>query len=358
MTHTQLLKTIMLPEYDFLETNPHLGKNIMFLTLGGSHAYGTNVEGSDVDIRGVALNSRQDLIGLSNFEQVIDNKTDTTVYAFRKFVGLISACNPNTIEMLGGRPENYVMLTPAGKLLLDNKKLFLSKRAVHSFGGYANAQLRRLQNGCAKEEVSEEQKALYTLESCQHAMDQLEEKHGMPRGFVTLSVAPNPMENGTPIIQTRYTSTCAELRIGTNMFSFNRLTVAELGYPEHVCFLISDDATKLVLQRCDKNQYSIPFCKIDELGNTEAKAVIIRNRPLAKSIRSRMGWEGNKTYVIPAIRYLDNGMLLFDLSVAKASIRGANLKRNQGNTDVLTAYPPVAQVLNSYRQVMLPAANK
>lgn len=163
---------------------------------------------------------------------------------------------------------------------------------------------------------------------------------------------------GTSNIQTRYTSTCAELRIGTNMFSFNRLTVAELGYPEHVCFLISDDATKLVLQRCDKNQYSIPFCKIDELGNTEAKAVIIRNRPLAKSIRSRMGWEGNKTYVIPAIRYLDNGMLLFDLSVAKASIRGANLKRNQGNTDVLTAYPPVAQVLNSYRQVMLPAANK
>lgn len=200
MTHAQLLKTIMLPEYNFLETNPHLGKNIMFLTLGGSHAYGTNVEGSDVDIRGVALNSRQDLIGLSNFEQVIDNKTDTTVYAFRKFVGLISACNPNTIEMLGGRPESYAMLTPAGKLLLDNKKLFLSKRAVHSFGGYANAQLRRLQNGCAKEEVSEEQKALYTLESCQHAMDQLEEKHGMPRGFVTLSVAPKPMENGTPII--------------------------------------------------------------------------------------------------------------------------------------------------------------
>lgn len=200
MTHSELLKTILLPEYDFLETNPHLGKNIMFLTLGGSHAYGTNVEGSDIDIRGVALNSRQDLIGLSNFEQVIDNQTDTTVYAFRKFVSLISACNPNTIEMLGGRPENYTMVSEAGQLLLNNKKLFLSKRAVNSFGGYANAQLRRLRNGCAKGKVSEEQKALYTLESCQHAMAQLEEKHSMPRGFVTLSVAPKPMENGTPVI--------------------------------------------------------------------------------------------------------------------------------------------------------------
>lgn len=200
MNHNEFIKTLSLPEYDFLKTNPHLGKNIMFLTLGGSHAYGTNVEGSDVDIRGVALNSQQDLIGLSNFEQVIDNKTDTTVYAFRKFVGLISVCNPNTIEMLGGRPESYAMLTPAGKLLMDNKKLFLSKRAVHSFGGYANAQLRRLQNGCAKEKVSEEQKTLYTLESCQHAMDQLEEKHGMPRGFVTLSAAHKPMTNGNPVI--------------------------------------------------------------------------------------------------------------------------------------------------------------
>ena len=34
--------------------------------------------------------------------------------------------------------------------LLDNKKLFLSKRAVQSFGGYAFAQLRRLDNKAAR----------------------------------------------------------------------------------------------------------------------------------------------------------------------------------------------------------------
>lgn len=40
------------PEYGFLKNDPHLGQNIIFLTYGGSYAYGTNVEGSDIDIRG------------------------------------------------------------------------------------------------------------------------------------------------------------------------------------------------------------------------------------------------------------------------------------------------------------------
>ena len=138
------------PEYDFLRTNPHLGKNIILLGLGGSHAYGTNVEGSDVDIRGVALNSKADILGSSNFEQVVNEATDTTIYSLRKIVSLLSSCNPNTIEILGLKPEHYLYISPIGQELLDNKKLFLTKRAVQSFGGYAFAQLRRLDNKAAR----------------------------------------------------------------------------------------------------------------------------------------------------------------------------------------------------------------
>ena len=39
-------------EYNFLKDNEHLGNNIILLGLGGSHAYGTNIETSDLDIRG------------------------------------------------------------------------------------------------------------------------------------------------------------------------------------------------------------------------------------------------------------------------------------------------------------------
>ena len=54
MTIEEIKESIKQPEYDFLRTSEHLGNNICLLTLGGSHAYGTNVEGSDVDIRGIA----------------------------------------------------------------------------------------------------------------------------------------------------------------------------------------------------------------------------------------------------------------------------------------------------------------
>ena len=49
-------------EYDFLRNNKHLGNNIILLTVGGSHAYGLNKEGSDLDIRGCAVNSKKEIL--------------------------------------------------------------------------------------------------------------------------------------------------------------------------------------------------------------------------------------------------------------------------------------------------------
>ena len=156
MTVEQIKELLASEEYDFLKTNPHLGKNIIMLGLGGSHAYGTNVEGSDVDVRGIALNTKEGVLGGGGFEQVVHEATDTTIYSLNKIIGLLSNCNPNTIEMLGLKPEHYLWLSPVGQELLSNRKMFLSKRALYSFGGYATAQLRRLDN-----------KSMRTLEQAQ-----------------------------------------------------------------------------------------------------------------------------------------------------------------------------------------------
>ena len=139
MTIEQIMDSLKTEDYKFLKTNPHLGKNIILLGLGGSHAYGTNVEGSDVDIRGIALNSKKDILCGHQFKQVVHEETDTVIYSVNKIIDLLTNCNPNTIEMLGLKPEHYLYLHPIGKELLANRKLFLSKRAMYSFGGYATS---------------------------------------------------------------------------------------------------------------------------------------------------------------------------------------------------------------------------
>lgn len=156
------------PTYDFLRTHPRLGNNIILLGLGGSHAYGTNQEGSDVDIRGCALNGKLDILTNENFEQVENRATDTTIYSFNKLISLLSNCNPNTIEILGLKPEHYLHIAPIGQELLDNKNMFLSKQAAFSFGGYATAQLRRLDNKAVRT-VSQSDKEKHILHSIENA---------------------------------------------------------------------------------------------------------------------------------------------------------------------------------------------
>ena len=145
-----------------------LAATLFFSDSGGSHAYGTNNENSDVDIRGVATRTTRSILTGSDFEQVVDVDTDTTVYSLDKIVKLLCSCNPNTIEMLGLKPEHYIYLSDVGKKLIENRHLFLSKRAIHSFGGYANAQLRRLENKSARL-VSQSQQEAHILKSIEHA---------------------------------------------------------------------------------------------------------------------------------------------------------------------------------------------
>lgn len=176
MTIKEIKAAVASQEYDFLRTNPHLGRNIILLGLGGSHAYGTNTETSDLDVRGCALNSKSEILTNENFEQFTNDETDTTIYSFNKLISLLSNVNPNTIEILGLKPEHYLYLSSIGQELLDNKKMFLSKRAVHAFGGYANSQLRRLDNKAARL-VGQAQMEQHILNSINNASYEFKNKY-------------------------------------------------------------------------------------------------------------------------------------------------------------------------------------
>ena len=167
MTIEEIKNKINSLEYDFLRKEP-LKNNIILLGLGGSYAYGTNNENSDLDIRGVAIHNAEDILTRKGFEQVVNEATDTTIYSLKKIVNLLSNCNPNTIEILGLEPWQYLYTSYIGQELIKNKDMFLSKRAVHSFGGYATAQLRRLSNKAVRT-VEQEQREKHILASIENA---------------------------------------------------------------------------------------------------------------------------------------------------------------------------------------------
>ena len=171
-------------EYNFLREDARLGKNVAYLTLAGSIAYGTNNEKSDIDVRGFAVESLDSLLTGKAFEQVDDTSTDTVIYGLRKYFKLCAECNPNVLELLGTKPEHVLHMNAAGKKVRDNAEIFLSKLAYKKFVGYATAQLRRLQNALAHDSYPEHEKNLHVLKSINSMMLASRREYGLNRASV------------------------------------------------------------------------------------------------------------------------------------------------------------------------------
>ncbi|RYD48892.1 MAG: hypothetical protein EOP85_02665, partial [Verrucomicrobiaceae bacterium] len=110
-------------------------------TVAGSHAYGTAIEGSDEDLRGVFVAPRSFLSGLDDIEQVADERNDQVYYELGHFVSLLLKNNPNALELLA-MPEDCIRHRhPLFKLL--DPQVFLSKLCAKTFGEYAMGQIRK-----------------------------------------------------------------------------------------------------------------------------------------------------------------------------------------------------------------------
>lgn len=114
--------------------------NIIFKALVGSHAYGTNIEGSDEDIKGIYLQSPDEVLNLGYREQVSINK-DETYYELRRFIELCCTGNPTMLELLYTPQDCIKYIHPCFNKLIEHREKFLSKSCKFSFGGYAYSQI-------------------------------------------------------------------------------------------------------------------------------------------------------------------------------------------------------------------------
>ena len=187
-------------EYEFLKTDKRLGNNLILVGLGGSRAYGTNKPDSDTDIRGIAVRDRNSILLSKDFETVTDNATDTVIYSLDKMFKLLAECNPNCIEMLGLRPQDYLYVAYLGQKVLDNKDLFLSKHCINTFGGYATQQLYRLRQKTL-DALSPEEFNEHIAKTIEGMEKHLEESWHIPKGKVVV----RPSDDGLRI-------DCADLR--------------------------------------------------------------------------------------------------------------------------------------------------
>jgi len=124
--------------------NFNLERRTIYLVRHGSHAYGTNIETSDEDQRGVCIPTDEYFYGLQNFEQSVRTDPDVTIFSLKKFAALAADCNPNVVEILFVHPDDVLKLTGWGRDLLDHRSLFVTKKAKHTFSGYAHAQLKKI----------------------------------------------------------------------------------------------------------------------------------------------------------------------------------------------------------------------
>lgn len=151
--------------------------------IAGSNLYGLNTENSDLDIFGIYLESKDEIIedyffnsnhkgreiDLSEVVKLSNGKNspeaiDKKFFSFKKFVGRAINCNPNINECLFAPEDKILYVNDIGRELINLRKEFLSKKAFFTFGSYAKSQSK-------KARIKK-----HSFERLEHAQDTLENK--------------------------------------------------------------------------------------------------------------------------------------------------------------------------------------
>jgi hypothetical protein len=129
-----------------------LPEGLISLCWRGSVAHGMYVPQSDPDsiddkdVIGIYIGPLEHYLGFGRkdvYEQW-EGEWDCVFYELRKFVGLLLNCNPNVLSLLWLEPNGIIYESSIGGRLRQQRDLFVTKKAYHSFSGYAHAQFKKM----------------------------------------------------------------------------------------------------------------------------------------------------------------------------------------------------------------------
>jgi len=120
---------------------------LIFDTIVGSKAYGTNLPDSDTDTVAIAIPTEEYFYSYRRFDQST-GKThdggDRVIYNLVKMVQLMKDDNPNCLDILFAPERCKLLVTKWWASITNIKDLFLSKKVKYTYCGYAYSQIQRI----------------------------------------------------------------------------------------------------------------------------------------------------------------------------------------------------------------------
>jgi uncharacterized protein len=142
---------------------------LLFECISGSRAYGTEMPGSDTDLKGVFILPEKAFYGLRDWPQLSSEKNDEVYFELRRFAELLSKSNPGVLEMLASPPDCIRHCHPLFQPFLEHR--FLSKYCKNTFAGFAFAQIKKARGLNKKINQPQVQERLNPLDFCYVAID-------------------------------------------------------------------------------------------------------------------------------------------------------------------------------------------
>lgn len=154
-----------------IEENQYLDHAIL-AGYRGSIAHGMYVPNTDpnsiddIDAMYVIVPSLDHYFGTKQFgskgtKELKSEEWDIVSYELVKFIRLLAKNNPNVMSLLWLEDKDmYLKISEEGRILIDNRDIFSTKKMYHSFVGYAYGQIKRMTHYKFEGYMGEKRKAL------------------------------------------------------------------------------------------------------------------------------------------------------------------------------------------------------